>query len=67
VEIVSRHGYLCYLKVNVLTCEIIINSLRSVIGLRIHVLKESLNMAGGMLWSSTIKAMRKKKDHSTLS
>jgi hypothetical protein len=66
VEIVCRHGHLGYLEVNVLPCKIIISPFSCVISLRVNILKESLDVAGGMLWAGSIKAMRKKKDHSTL-
>lgn len=57
VEIVCWHCYLSYLEVNILTSQVVINAIKSVIDLRIYILKESFDVASRMLRASTIKTV----------
>lgn len=67
MEIVGWHGHLSNLEIDVLPCKVVVEAIQGVIGLGIYILEESLNVASGVLWPSTIKTVWQKKDHTTLS
>ena len=67
VEIVGWHCHLSYLEIDVLPCKVVVEAIQCVVGLGIHILEESLNMASGVLRSSTIETVWQKEHHATLS
>ena len=57
MEVVGWHGALSNLEIDVLASEIIIRAF-VVIGLRVNILQESLNMASGVFRASSIESVR---------
>ena len=60
MEVIGRHGGLSNLEIDVLRSKVVKSTIFGIVGLRVDILKESLDMASGVLRSCTIKAMRQK-------
>lgn len=67
MEVVSWVCNLSYLKIDILTSQGIIITFQSIISLRVYILKESFDVASRVLRACSIKSMRQKENHSTLS
>jgi len=65
MEVVAGGCHLSELEINVLRGQIVVRT-GIVVGATVDILKETFHMASGVLWASTIEAMRQQEDETRL-
>jgi len=66
VVVVGGGGYLGYLEVDVLGCQVVVLAVDGVVGLTVDVLEEAFQVAGGVFGAGAVEAVGKEEDEAGL-